>query len=225
MSHRNAPLSETGRLRLASCVVDDGWPLRRAAERFQVSPTTAARWASRYRRVGAAGMVDRSSPAASLTAADADADGAADHQAAGDAAVGAGADRLPPRPASLDGAPGAVPLRSGAAGLARPRHRADGPPLRARRTGRPGPCRRQEARPIPDGGGGWRMHGREPRPRHTARPRMAGSATTSCTPRSTTTPAWPTASCYPTSKATPPRRSGAAPRLVRRPRHHRRTGS
>ena len=61
MSHRNAPLSETGRLRLARCVVEDGWPLRRAAERFQVSPTTAVRWAGRYRLSGAAGMADRSS--------------------------------------------------------------------------------------------------------------------------------------------------------------------
>ncbi len=61
MSHRNAPLSETGRLRLARCVVEQGWTLRRAAERFQVSPTTASRWASRYRVHGAAGMVDRSS--------------------------------------------------------------------------------------------------------------------------------------------------------------------
>jgi hypothetical protein len=61
VSHRNAPLSETGRLRLARCVVEDGWPLRRAAERFQVSPTTAARWASRYRQLGAVGMADRSS--------------------------------------------------------------------------------------------------------------------------------------------------------------------
>jgi transposase InsO family protein len=61
MSHRNAPLSETGRLRLARCVVDDRWPLRRAAERFQVSVTTASRWASRYRAQGPAGMVDRSS--------------------------------------------------------------------------------------------------------------------------------------------------------------------
>ena len=43
MIHRNAPLSETGRLRLAWCVVEDGWPLRRAAERFQVSHSTAAR--------------------------------------------------------------------------------------------------------------------------------------------------------------------------------------
>jgi transposase InsO family protein len=61
VSHRNAPLSETGRLRLARCVVDDRWPLRRAAERFQVSPTTAARWAGRYRLYGESGMVDRSS--------------------------------------------------------------------------------------------------------------------------------------------------------------------
>jgi len=59
--HGNAPLSETGRLRLARCVVEDGWPLRRAAERFQVSSTTAWRWASRYRAMGAAGMADRSS--------------------------------------------------------------------------------------------------------------------------------------------------------------------
>jgi transposase InsO family protein len=59
--HRNAPLSETGRLRLARCVVEDGWPLRRAAERFQVSATTAARWAGRYRMLGAEGMADRSS--------------------------------------------------------------------------------------------------------------------------------------------------------------------
>jgi len=61
MPHRNAPLTELGRLRLAKCVVEDGWPLRRAAERFQVSHTTAARWAARYRQDGAAGMADRSS--------------------------------------------------------------------------------------------------------------------------------------------------------------------
>ncbi|MEU7019471.1 IS481 family transposase [Streptomyces sp. NPDC046203] len=58
MPHRNAPLTETGRLRLARCVVEDGWPLRRAAERFQVSPTTAQRWATRYRALGEAGMSD-----------------------------------------------------------------------------------------------------------------------------------------------------------------------
>ena len=61
MPHANAPLTELGRLRLARCVVEDGWPLRRAAERFQVSVTTAARWAGRYRQLGPAGMTDRSS--------------------------------------------------------------------------------------------------------------------------------------------------------------------
>ncbi len=61
MSHRNSPLSPTGRLRLARCVVDDRWPLRRAADRFNVSVTTAKRWADRYRDHGPAGMGDRSS--------------------------------------------------------------------------------------------------------------------------------------------------------------------
>jgi transposase InsO family protein len=61
MSHRNAPLSALGRLRLARCVVDEGWPLRRAAERFQVAVATAKRWADRYRLYGEAGMLDRSS--------------------------------------------------------------------------------------------------------------------------------------------------------------------
>lgn len=60
MSHPMAALTPVGRLRLARCVVDDGWPLRRAAERFQVSPTTAARWSARYRQLGSAAMSDRS---------------------------------------------------------------------------------------------------------------------------------------------------------------------
>jgi len=61
MSHANAPLSPTGRLRLARCIVDDGWSLRRAAERFQVSVPTAQRWSQRYRTHGEVGMSDRSS--------------------------------------------------------------------------------------------------------------------------------------------------------------------
>ncbi len=61
MSHANAVLSPRGRLLLARCVVEEGWPLRRAAERFGVSPPTAARWAKRYRDGGAAAMQDRSS--------------------------------------------------------------------------------------------------------------------------------------------------------------------
>jgi transposase InsO family protein len=59
--HRNAPLTETGRLRLARCIVEQGWPIARAAERFQVARTTATKWSQRYRELGPAGMVDRSS--------------------------------------------------------------------------------------------------------------------------------------------------------------------
>lgn len=49
MTHANAPLTPEGRRRLASLVVDAGWLLRRAAERFQCSPATAKRWVDRYR--------------------------------------------------------------------------------------------------------------------------------------------------------------------------------
>ncbi len=61
MSHANATLTARGRLLLARCVVIDRWPLRRAAERFGVSQTTAKRWADRYRGLGEAGMSGRSS--------------------------------------------------------------------------------------------------------------------------------------------------------------------
>lgn len=43
MSHGDAALPETGRLRLAACIVENSWSLRRAAERFRVAATTAAR--------------------------------------------------------------------------------------------------------------------------------------------------------------------------------------
>jgi len=61
VTHANAPLTPAGRLRLARCVVEDGWPVRRAAERFQVSVSTAVRWAGRYREHGETGLTDRSS--------------------------------------------------------------------------------------------------------------------------------------------------------------------
>jgi transposase InsO family protein len=59
--HRNAALTPRARLRLARLVVDQGWPVARAAERFEVSWRTANRWAQRYREHGEAGMNDRSS--------------------------------------------------------------------------------------------------------------------------------------------------------------------
>lgn len=47
MTHANAPFAPEDRARLASLVDDGGWAVRRVAERFQCSPTTASRWAPR----------------------------------------------------------------------------------------------------------------------------------------------------------------------------------
>ena len=60
-THANAALTPRARLRLARLIVDHGWPPARAAERYDVSWRTAAKWAARYRDEGAAGMTDRSS--------------------------------------------------------------------------------------------------------------------------------------------------------------------
>ena len=49
MIHGNAPLTPLGRRRLAVLIVEQGWTVRRAAERYQCSPATASRWARRYR--------------------------------------------------------------------------------------------------------------------------------------------------------------------------------
>jgi transposase InsO family protein len=59
MTHVNAPLTPEGRRRLAVLIVDRGWSLRRAAERYQCSPATAKRWADRYRN--GLPLTDRSS--------------------------------------------------------------------------------------------------------------------------------------------------------------------
>ena len=61
MSHANAALTPKARLKIARLIVEEGWPVARAAERFDVSWPTANRWAKRYREFGPAGMADRSS--------------------------------------------------------------------------------------------------------------------------------------------------------------------
>lgn len=61
MVHANAVLTPRGRLLLARLIVDEGWPIVRAAEHFHVSWPTAKRWATRYAEMGEAGMGDRSS--------------------------------------------------------------------------------------------------------------------------------------------------------------------
>ena len=59
MSHANAALTLVARLKLARLIIDDGWPVRRAPERYDVSWPTANRWAQRCRERGTAGMADR----------------------------------------------------------------------------------------------------------------------------------------------------------------------
>ena len=61
MAHANAALTPKHRLRLARLIVDEGWPPSRAAEFFNVSWRTAAKWAQRYRDEGVTGMLDRPS--------------------------------------------------------------------------------------------------------------------------------------------------------------------
>jgi transposase InsO family protein len=61
VSHANAALTPRAREKLARLIVDDEWPIARAAERFQVSWPTAKRWAVRFEERGRAGMQDRSS--------------------------------------------------------------------------------------------------------------------------------------------------------------------
>ncbi len=60
-THANAALTPRARLKLAKLIVDQGWRIPRAAERFDVSWKTAKKWADRYESEGEAGMVDRSS--------------------------------------------------------------------------------------------------------------------------------------------------------------------
>ena len=59
--HANAALSLNQRRRLVGRVVEQGWSLTKAAEAAEVSDRTAAKWVSRYRREGEAGLLDRSS--------------------------------------------------------------------------------------------------------------------------------------------------------------------
>lgn len=81
MSHPNALLRPRGRLQRNVSLISAG-ALRQAAERFQVSAPTAARWAKRYREHGPAGMDDPLQPAAFLAPAHGNPDGAADHRPA-----------------------------------------------------------------------------------------------------------------------------------------------
>ena len=60
-THANAALTPRARLRVARLIIEEGWSIPRAAERYDVSWRTAKKWADRYQTEGPAGMNDRSS--------------------------------------------------------------------------------------------------------------------------------------------------------------------
>ena len=61
MAHANARLNAHGRLLLVQRVVQDGRPVSHVAKELGISRQCAHRWVNRYRLVGEAGLVDRSS--------------------------------------------------------------------------------------------------------------------------------------------------------------------
>lgn len=59
--HPNASLTPSGRLKIVLLVVDHGWTIEAAAERFQIDAKTVRKWRDRYLAKGEAGLFDRSS--------------------------------------------------------------------------------------------------------------------------------------------------------------------
>lgn len=59
--HPNASLTPRGRLKMVLLVIDHGWTIEAAAERFQVDAKTVRKWRDRYLAEGEAGLFDRSS--------------------------------------------------------------------------------------------------------------------------------------------------------------------
>ena len=58
--HPNATLTPEGRRRMVCCVIDDGWTVTAAAERFQVDAKTVRKWRDRFLVEGESGLQDRS---------------------------------------------------------------------------------------------------------------------------------------------------------------------
>ena len=59
--HPNASLTPRGRRKMVRVVIDEGWTIEAAAERFQVDAKTVRKWRDRYLVEGETGLFDRSS--------------------------------------------------------------------------------------------------------------------------------------------------------------------
>ncbi|WP_407158249.1 IS481 family transposase [Bradyrhizobium sp. STM 3557] len=60
-THKNAPLTPKGREAMVRSVVEGGLSQADAADQFNTTPKTVAKWVKRFRAEGAAGLQDRSS--------------------------------------------------------------------------------------------------------------------------------------------------------------------
>jgi hypothetical protein len=182
-------------------VVEDGWPLRRRRSGLRSllprrpggRPITAS-----WGRWDGGPLL----PAAWQPVPHVGEGGAADRQAAGGRAPGAGQDRVPAGPEPLHRAQGAHPLPLPAAGPSGPGQRPRCPPLRARRAGRAGACGHQKARQHPRWG--QLADGRPARATATGPPPPAPHAA------ATAARCWATATCTPPSTITPAKRDASS---------------
>lgn len=120
MFHPNAPLTAEGRRRLAVLIVEQGWTIRRAAERFQVSPAAASKWGQTL-----SGWYCVDGPwltAAPFAPPTAGSTRASDYRAAVYPPVGPAPDRLPLGYPTLHRRPGTAPVSDAAVSLPRSGH-------------------------------------------------------------------------------------------------------
>ena len=59
--HPNASLTPLGRRKMVRLVIDDGWTIEAAADKFQVDAKTVRKWRDRFLAEGDGGLFDRSS--------------------------------------------------------------------------------------------------------------------------------------------------------------------
>ncbi|WP_142249483.1 leucine zipper domain-containing protein, partial [Bradyrhizobium sp. UNPF46] len=59
--HKNAPLTPKGREAMVRSVVEGGLSQAGAADLFNTTPKTVAKWVKRFRAEGVDGLLDRSS--------------------------------------------------------------------------------------------------------------------------------------------------------------------
>lgn len=59
--HPNASLTPLGRRKMVRLVIDDGWTIEAAADKFQVDAKTVTKWRDRFLDEGENGLYDRSS--------------------------------------------------------------------------------------------------------------------------------------------------------------------